>query len=53
MTMTLEGDAALAVKYAISLARAKSTAFDGMTDDEVLSALIEMGSNCGKEAGAA
>ena len=49
-TITLTSETAQVAKYAVLLARTKSTAFDGMTDEEVLSALVEKGLNCEREA---
>ncbi len=50
MNITLTGDVALAMKYAVELARSKAPEFKGMTDSEVLSRLVETGLGLGKEA---
>ena len=48
-TLTLTGSDALAVKYAIELVRVKYPQFSEMSDDEILSRLIDIGREATKK----
>lgn len=50
MNITLTGEAAVAMKYAVMLARIRAPELDGLTDDQILSRLVEAGLNHEKEA---
>ena len=52
MNITLTGEDAVAMKYTVLLARIKVPEFDALTDDEILSRLVEAGLDCKKEASA-
>ena len=43
MNITLTGDTAIAMKYAVKLARIQAPEFDGLSDDQILSRLVEAG----------
>lgn len=49
MNITLTGEAAVAMKYAIMLARIRAPELDGLTDNEIISRLVEAGLEHGKE----
>lgn len=48
MEITLTGDIALAMEYAAKLIRFQHPEFDGMTDEEIISVLVNIGLNSGE-----
>ncbi len=52
MNITLTGEAAVAMKYVVMLARIQAPELDGLTDDQILSRLVEAGLEHEKEVSA-
>ena len=48
MNITLTGEAAIAMKYAVMLARIQAPELDGLSDDQIVSMLVEAGLEHGK-----